>query len=179
MITQVKTEKEDDGPVSGLKCLFYDMLTSSDSVETSGLTRSFGWDSREVFTQQDVQEFSCILLDVIEKKVEEPGRANFIKNIFCGKMINYIKCTKVDFKSVKEETFYDIQLPVKGFSNIHESLKDYTQEEDMKGENKYDTEKFGKQEAKKGIKFKSLPKLLFFHLRRFEYDIESDQNMKV
>jgi ubiquitin carboxyl-terminal hydrolase 7 len=145
--------------------------------------RSFGWDSREVFTQQDVQEFSCILLDVIEKKVDSSKQnsdeSNFIKDLFCGQMINYIKCTKVEFQSIREETFYDIQLPVKGFNNIYESLKDYTQEEDLTGENKYDTEKHGKQDAKKGIKFKKLPDLLFFHLRRFEYDLELDENAKV
>jgi ubiquitin carboxyl-terminal hydrolase 7 len=155
------------------------MLTSKSSVETLNLTKSFGWDSRDVFTQQDVQEFSCILLDVIEKKVEKPSHPNFIKDIFCGKMLNYIKCTKVEFESVREETFYDIQLPVKGFKDIYASLKDYTQEEDLNGDNQYDTVKFGKQDAKKGIKFKELPKVLFFHLRRFEYDVEQDENVKV
>lgn len=136
-----------------------------------------------MFTQQDVQEFSCILLDVIEKKVDAAKRegetGNFVKELFCGKMINYIKCTTVDFESVREETFYDLQLPVKGFKNIYESLKDYTQEEDLKGDNQYDTEKFGKQDAKKGIKFKQLPEILFFHLRRFEYDLEMDENTKI
>lgn len=136
-----------------------------------------------MFTQQDVQEFSCILLDVIEKKVDSSKRdestSNFIKDLFCGTMVNYIKCTQVNYQSVREETFYDIQLPVKGFKDIYDSLKDYTQEEDLSGDNKYDTEKFGKQDAKKGIKFKKLPEILFFHLRRFEYDLEQDENTKI
>lgn len=123
------------------------------------------------------------MLDVIEKKVDqskaEGETKNFIKELFCGKMINYIRCTKVNFESVREETFYDIQLPVKGFKNIYESLKDYTQEEDLAGDNQYDTEKYGKQDAKKGIRFKKLPEILFFHLRRFEYDLEQDENAKV
>ena len=176
---QADAEPADEGPINGLKCLFYDMLTSKGHIQTANLTRSFGWESRDVFTQQDVQEFSCILLDVIEKKVEAPNKPNFIKELFCGKLINYIKCTRVNFISEREETFYDIQLPVKGFKNIYESLRDYTLEEVLAGENKYDTETYGKQEAKKGIKFRSLPKLLFFHLRRFEYDIQQDQNVKV
>ena len=170
---------DETSPINGLKCLFYDMLTSRGPVETLNLTRSFGWDSRDVFTQQDVQEFSCILLDVIEKKAEREGRSNFVKDIFCGKMINYIRCTKVQYESIREETFYDIQLPIKGFKDVYASLRDYTQEEDLTGDNQYDTVKLGKQDAKKGIKFKILPKILFFHLRRFEYDLEQDENTKI
>lgn len=35
---QIPTEPEDDGPINGLKCLFYDMLTSQGSVDTQNLT---------------------------------------------------------------------------------------------------------------------------------------------
>lgn len=155
------------------------MLSNKGAVQTSALTRSFGWESRDVFIQQDVQEFSCILLDAIEKQVEATSRPNFIKELFCGTMTNYIRCLNVDFKSERDEKFYDIQLPVKGFENIYNSLKDYTSEEDLSGSNQYDAEKFGKQDAKKGIKFKRLPDFLFFHLRRFEFDSQLEQNIKI
>jgi ubiquitin carboxyl-terminal hydrolase 7 len=133
-----------------------------------------------VFTQQDVQEFSCVLLDVIEKKAERAEGINFIKDTFCGKMLNYIKCKHVSFESTREETFYDLQLPVKGFRDVYQSLDDYTQEETLEGDNQYDTgTKFGRQDAKKGIKFSHFPKVMFFHLRRFEYDFEKDANIKL
>lgn len=131
--------------------------------------------------QQDVQEFSCVLLDAIEKKAEgqQDGGSNFVKDLFEGEMQNYIRCLNIDYNRTRDEKFYDQQLPVKGFKNLYESLKDYTQEEDLTGDNKYDTEIHGKQDAKKGIKFKKLPKALFFHLRRFEYDIEIEENAKI
>lgn len=78
-------------------------------------------------------------------------------------MMNYIRCLQIEHKTTRDENFYDLQLPVKGFKNLYESLKDYTQEEDLTGDNKYETEIYGKQDAKKGIKFKKLPKVLFFH----------------
>ena len=40
----------------------------------------------------------------------------------------------------------------------------------LDGENQYDAgEKFGKQDAKKGVKFVTLPPVLHLQLKRFEY----------
>ena len=104
---------------------------------------------------------------------------NFIIDLFEGEMMNYIRCVNIDFQTQRNEKFHDLQLPVKGFKNLRESLKDYTQEEDLIGENKYDCEVHGKQDAKKGVKFKKLPNALFLYLRRTEYDLEADENVKV
>lgn len=47
------------------------------------------------------------------------------------------------------------------------------------GDNKYDAEGFGLQEAKKGCRFSSLPQVLQVHLKRFEYDPVKDDNIKI
>ncbi len=77
-----------------------------------------------------------------------------------------MECINVDFKSVRQEKFYDLQLNIKNSKNIYESLEKYTEIEILKGDNLYDAGKFGKQEAKKGTKFKvkSLNKKYWFHL---------------
>jgi len=49
----------------------------------------------------------------------------------------------------------------------------------MDGNNKYDAEKFGKQDAKKGIKFIKFPNVLIIQLKRFEYDYKRDQMIKI
>lgn len=41
--------------------------------------------------------------------------------------MSYIKCLNVGFQSRREEPFKEIQLQVKGFSNIYESLDSYIQ----------------------------------------------------
>ena len=63
--------------------------------------------------------------------------------------------------------------------NLHESFKDYVAVEMMEGENKYQAEGFGLQDAKKGILFQSFPPVLHLQLKRFEYDIQRDAMAKV
>lgn len=46
-----------------------------------------------------------------------------VPRLFAGKMISFIKCKHVDYTSSRTETFYDIQLSVKGKRNILESFK--------------------------------------------------------
>lgn len=69
-------------------------------------------------------------------------------------MVNFVECIKVNYKSLRDEKFYDVQLNIKDSNNILESLEKYTSVEILDGDNKYDSEKYGKQEAKKGTKFK-------------------------
>ena len=73
----------------------------------------------------------------------------------------------------------DIQLNVKGLKNLYESFKDYVAVETLDGENKYQAEGFGLQDAKKGIIFESFPPVLHLQLKRFEYDIQRDAMVKI
>jgi ubiquitin carboxyl-terminal hydrolase 7 len=63
--------------------------------------------------------------------------------------------------------------------NLYESFKDYVQVEMLDGENKYQAEGFGLQDAKKGIIFESFPPVLHLQLKRFEYDIQRDAMVKI
>ena len=49
-------------------------MTSKTAVSPINLIKSFGWSSTQLFMQQDVQEFSCILLDAIETALK--GESN-------------------------------------------------------------------------------------------------------
>lgn len=55
---------------TALQRLFYDLKTSYTAVRTTELTRSFGWDTRQTWIQQDVQEFCCLLLDALDAKTK-------------------------------------------------------------------------------------------------------------
>src|ERR1700722_13672371 len=63
--------------------------------------------------------------------------------------------------------------------NLYESFKDYVAVETLDGENKYQAEGLGLQDAKKGIIFQSFPPVLHLQLKRFEYDIQRDAMVKV
>ena len=111
-------------------------------------------------------------------------------------MISYIRCKNVDYKSTRTESYYDIQLNIKGKKTIDESFADYIKTETLEGDNKYDAGSFGLQvrflktfyqvsykfycfqDAEKGILFESFPPVLHLHLMRFQYDPITDCSVK-
>lgn len=108
---------------------------------------------------------------------------------------SYIQCKNVDYKSTRHETYYDIQLNIKGKKNseqafagisvssfglflVDESFKDYITTEVLDGDNKYDAGDHGFQDAEKGVVFASFPPVLHLHLMRFQYDPITDCSVK-
>ena len=152
-----------------LQILFYYMQFSKEPVSTNNLTRSFGWDSYEVAMQQDVQEFSRVLIENLERKLKGTDLEESIANLFKGTAKRYIYCPQVNYRTEKEETFYDISLDI-NFQTLQESIESLIQPEKL--DDKYDTgdEKMGKQDAEMGLEFVNLPPVLFLHLKRFQYD---------
>jgi ubiquitin carboxyl-terminal hydrolase 7 len=63
--------------------------------------------------------------------------------------------------------------------NLRESFRDYVRVETLEGDNKYQVEGFGLQDAKKGVIFQSFPPVLHLHLKRFEYNMQRDTMVKV
>src|SRR5262245_40309385 len=71
-IYQIPTEI-DENPRSNsayaLQRLFLQLQTNNSAVPTNELTASFGWDSRQIFEQQDVQELSRVLMERMEERM--------------------------------------------------------------------------------------------------------------
>ncbi|PSR74161.1 hypothetical protein PHLCEN_2v10117 [Hermanssonia centrifuga] len=180
-VYQIPTE--DDHPTESvplaLQRVFYHLQTSDQPVGTTELTKSFGWKSLDSFLQHDVQEFNRVLQDKLEIKMKGTKAEGANAKLFVGKMKSYIKCVNVDYESSRIEEFLDIQLNVKGMKNLYESFKDYVAVETLDGDNKYQAEGMGLQDAKKGIIFQSFPPVLHLQLKRFEYDIQRDAMVKI
>ena len=178
-VFQIPTNDEDYNSVAlSLQRLFYDLMKDSSPISTNRLIKSFGWGREQIHIQHDVQEFNLLLSDVMEKKMKGTPVEGTFSKLFEGKIINYIKCVNVNYKSEKEEKFNDIQLTVKGCKNIYESLNVYTEEELLDGEDKYDAGSHGKQKAKKGIRFQTFPPILILQLKRFEYNPKKEAMVK-
>lgn len=75
--------------------------------------------------------------------------------------------------------FLDIQIPLKGSRNLHEALDKFTAGEKMTGDNQFDTEKFGHQDAVKTVKFQDTPSVLSFQLQRVVYNSRMSGKVKV
>lgn len=162
-----------------LQRLFFSLQSSDEAAGTEELTKSFGWDSHESFTQHDVQELNRVLLDNLETKFKGTPADGIVNKLFAGSLYNYIKCINVDYSSTRTEAFLDISLNVRGMRNVYDAFDAFIAEETLDGTNQYSTETFGKQDAKKGIRFEAFPPVLNLHLKRFEFDYNTGRYSKI
>ncbi|RDX69528.1 Ubiquitin carboxyl-terminal hydrolase 13, partial [Mucuna pruriens] len=162
-----------------LQSLFYKLQHRDSSVATKELTKSFGWDTYDSFLQHDVQELNRVLCEKLEDKMKGTVVEGTIQQLFEGHHMNYIECINVDYKSTRKESFYDLQLDVKGCCDVYDSFDKYVEVEQLKGDNKYHAEHYGLQEARKGVLFIDFPPVLQLQLKRFEYDFMQDTMVKI
>ncbi|KAG6480913.1 hypothetical protein ZIOFF_057501 [Zingiber officinale] len=162
-----------------LQSLFYKLQYSDNSVATKELTKSFGWDTYDSFMQHDVQELNRVLCEKLEDKMKGTVVEGTIQHLFEGHHMNYIECINVDYKSTRKESFYDLQLDVKGCRDVYASFDKYVEVERLDGDNKYQAENHGLQDAKKGVLFIDFPPVLQLQLKRFEYDFMRDTMVKI
>ncbi|XP_044734467.1 ubiquitin carboxyl-terminal hydrolase 7-like [Chrysoperla carnea] len=179
-VYKMPTESDDStkSVALALQRVFHELQFCDKPVGTKKLTKSFGWETLDSFMQHDVQEFLRVLLDKLESKMKGTCVEGTVPKLFEGKMVSYIKCKNVAYTSTRVETFYDIQLNIKGKKNIEESFKDYIARETLDGDNKYDAGEHGLQDAEKGVIFSSFPPVLHLHLMRFQYDPITDCSVK-
>lgn len=175
-----KKIKKQSSVALSLQKIFYLLSTSKAPVGTLELTKSFGWDSNDAFTQHDIQELNRILMDKLETSMKNTPIENKLNDLFVGKMKSFIKCINVPYESSRVEDFWDIQLNVKGFNNLTDAFKNYIELEMLTDDNKYQAgDEYGYQDAKKGVVFESFPPVLHLQLKRFEYDFMIDDLQKI
>ncbi|XP_049403180.1 ubiquitin C-terminal hydrolase 12-like [Solanum stenotomum] len=174
---------ENDNPSGSiplaLQSLFYKLQYNDTSVATKELTKSFGWDTYESFMQHDVQELNRVLCEKLEDKMKGTVVEGTIQQLLEGHHMNYIECINVDYKSTRKESFYDLQLDVKGCRDVYASFDKYVEVERLEGDNKYQAEQHGLQDARKGVLFIDFPPVLQLQLKRFEYDFVRDAMIKI
>lgn len=170
-----------------LQKLFLNLQTSAKSaVETTALTKSFGWDSTEAWQQHDIQELCRVMFDALEQKFKNTEQADLINRFYEGKMIDYVKCLECGTEKSREDTFLDIPLPVRPFgsnvayNSVEEALRAFVQYETLEENNQYFCEKCNKKcDAHKGLKFTKFPYLLTLHLKRFDFDFKTFHRIKL
>ena len=172
-----------------LQILFYHLQEPiRKTEETKNLTKSFQWSANEVYVQQDIQELCRVLFEAIEISIFLSGddSNNFIKNLYQGKTSSVIKCLECNNKSINNDTYMDLSLPIMNiFEGIHNkslemAFMNFIKPEKLEGDNKYFCEKCNKKvDAEKFSQFTFFPKILFLQLGRFYYDFETDRRQKL
>lgn len=91
-----------------LQRVFYRLQFGNKSVSTTELTKSFGWNVEDGFTQHDVQELNRVLCENLEEKMKNTCSEGTIAKLFKGTSESYISCTDIDFTSSRKEEFYGL-----------------------------------------------------------------------
>ncbi|XP_071518202.1 ubiquitin carboxyl-terminal hydrolase 47 isoform X4 [Panulirus ornatus] len=160
--------------------------TNKSAVETTNLTKSFGWDSSEAWQQHDIQELCRVMFDALEQCFKNTHQSNLINNLYEGKMKDYVKCLDCKTEGAREDTYLDIPLPIRPFGSssayrsVEEALKAFVEPELLTGNNKYKCSKCDALcDAHKGLKFIRFPYLLTIHLMRFDFDYQTLHRIKL
>ena len=165
-----------------LKKLFFS-LKYSESQYCDAVDFCNNFDDRVLNTheQMDIDEFFVILLDKIEEHLKGTQNADLVKYFFQGKNSDELLFQNACNNNRENElSFYSIQLQVKNKKSIEESLDSIIEGELMDGDNKIFCDSCNtKHAAIKRQSFKSLPRMLIFVLKRFEFNYDTMQKIKL
>ncbi|KAK8388169.1 hypothetical protein O3P69_020208 [Scylla paramamosain] len=170
-----------------LQRLFLQLQTTTKSaVETTKLTRSFGWDSSEAWQQHDIQELCRVMFDALEQCFKNTHQSDLINTLYEGKMKDYVKCLECGNERAREDTYLDIPLPIRPFGStsayksVEEALRAFVSPEVLTGNNQYKCSRCDALcDAHKGLKFTRFPYLLTIHLMRFDFDYQTLHRIKL
>ena len=76
-----------------------------------------------------MQELNRVLVEKLEEKMKGTSVEGTMEHLFRGKFTNYVSCINVDDRSLRDEEYYDLQMPVKGCKDLYASLDEYVREE--------------------------------------------------
>lgn len=133
-----------------------------------------------VLEQMDVDEFFNNIMDKLENLIKNNKMAGITKRVFGGVLSNELICKGCPHYSEREEPFLAVSLQVKNKKNITESLQSFIQGEMLEGDNAYLCEKCDKKvPTLKRVCIKKLPNVLILVLKRFEFNYDTMQKVKV
>ena len=136
------------------------------------------------YEQMDADEYYGLLVDKLETDISSiNGAKNYqtlFKYFFGIKLTDELYFVECNHKRYNESLSYNIQLEVKNYSNINDSLKNYFKTEIMSGDNKIICDECKtKRVCHKKLKLKSLPNILVISLKRFDYDYRTMTKFKL
>jgi len=172
-----------------LQKLFTKMLLGNNpQVDTVGLTKSFQWTQEDSFDEHDVEEFYLVLFGAIEESLiaSTEGDPEFISKLYEGSMSSYVECLTCHRITNREEPFRDIKLSLSSFDKKHkyrsieQALNANFIPDKLEGNNKYEcSECKAKVDALKYDRLAKLPPILTFHLKRFNYNLQTGSKYKL
>ena len=177
-IAEFRRHTEEKSVPFQLQKLFAQLqLTKARAVSTKNLTKSFGWEAADAFTQHDTIELCQVLMDALEKAMAGTEQATLINDLFKGVMCDYVHCLGCQHENARHDPFLDVPLVIKGFGETHavksveEALRKFITPEVLDENNLYNCEACGnKCRAVKGLRFEKFPYIVMLQMKRFDFD---------
>ena len=144
---------------------------------------SFDSQPINVHIQQDSDEFLAILTDELEKEAKTFfNKEDFLNESFKGIICNEMFSLEEEFPhySSRDESFIRITLDIKNHKTLESALDAFVSDEVLEGDNKYFVEKYNRKiSIRKRAMIKTLGKTVIIHLKRFEFDYTTFNDIKL
>jgi len=187
-------------------------LSPRAAVDSTGLTTSFGWEGEEAFVQHDAQELMRVMFEALKlsdtfSEGDAVSFSSLLPQLFSGVSADILKCSQCGHKSIKEDLFYDICLPVEGMqvttsvsqlsessptttesatftplTSLHRSLRSFLSAESLSGSDQWSCSGMcngARVDATKSLSLIKLPPVMTIHLKRFSYNASTGKYAKV
>jgi ubiquitin carboxyl-terminal hydrolase 48 len=169
-----------DPVVAELRALFLAMEAGpADPADPARLAAALQLDAG---VQQDGQEFMKLFLTLLEVRLGG-GEGDAIPRLLRG-AAGYEtvcrSCATPSAASARADPFYELDVPVRGFKTLEESLAALLAPELLQGDNRYACEACGGlREAERRLRLRAAPPLLCLSLQRFVFDMVKLDRVKV
>ncbi|OAV95865.1 hypothetical protein PTTG_04895 [Puccinia triticina 1-1 BBBD Race 1] len=174
-----------DSVVLALQRVLYQLQTSDESVGTAELKKSLGWKASDASQPYDAQEFTRLLRHKLHGRMKGTPAEDAFRHLMAGKRKRYIKSVDNDHEISQEETFFDVELNIKDlqggpFKTLQDSFKAYVAPRKIDSDKRYHAGiEHGLKDAEEGTIFMEFPHVLHLHLKRFEYNLQEDKQVKI
>ncbi|XP_014214747.1 ubiquitin carboxyl-terminal hydrolase 47-like [Copidosoma floridanum] len=177
---QIFCHKNEDGNniILELQKLFTLLQINDDTALPTSFIKTCGWESP---LQEDAQELYLVVLRKLYDYFAEKSLKNTIEDLYEGHIQYSTTCLTCRKKCIHHENFLDISLPVidasgNSFASLKAALTDFMKPEVMQH---YCKECDETVYALKEQLLTQEPYVLIIHLKRFNYDQEKKQNIKL
>jgi ubiquitin C-terminal hydrolase len=174
------SESDNAGVLFELQVLFgylrYSQKSYCDTISFCKSFKDYDGEPVKLGEQKDVYEFATMLFDKLEMNLDCKA---LLGKFFGGKLVWQIISTESSYRSEREEPFFILTAEVKDKESLEDSLELYVAGEMLTGDNKIEDSTGKKVDALRRCAIRQLPDVLFIHLKRFEFDLETMNRRKL
>ena len=165
-----------------LQKLFFSLKFCKERYYTpSSFVENYDNDKLNIHQQMDIDEFFSNLVDRLENRMKNSENENLVKYFFQGHINDVLTFQEgCSHHRANTSNFYSVQLQIRNKKSLYESLDTLIEGELMNEDNCIICPQCNKKmPAIKSQNFKTLPRMLIFVLKRFEFDFNTMTRIKL